>query len=307
VSGRLVAAGLAATIVTGAFAGALAARSGEPEAGWELAASMSQRRSYIAAAELAGAVYAAGGMVGETGRPLSTLARYDVAADRWSALEPLPAPTRAAAAAALGGELYVLGGTTRSGNTTAVWSYRPETGAWRARAPMPAPRFNHAAAALGDRIYVLGGYLGGRERDEVYVYDGNADRWSLAGRLPEANHAFGLVVFRGELWMLGGRRGERVLRDVWILDPRTASWRRGPALAKPMELLGAAATQDEIHAIWEETYQVFDAGTGEWSLGPRPLVTRHALKAFVADDVLVTVGGCTTALRDTHVVERRRL
>lgn len=306
-SGRLVATALAATIAASAFVGALAARAGEPEAGWELAASMSQRRSYIAAAELDGAVYAAGGMVGETGRPLPTLARLDVAANRWSALRPLPEPIRAAAAVSMGGELYVLGGTTARGNTAAVWSYRPETGAWRARAPLPAPRFNHEAVALADRIYVLGGYLGGRERDEIYVYDSSADRWSPGGRLPEANHAFGLVVFRGELWMLGGRRGERVLRDVWILDPRARAWRRGPALAKPMELLGAAATEDEIHAIWEETYQVFDADTGRWSLGPRPLVTRHALEAFVVDDVLVTVGGCTTALRDTHVVERRAL
>jgi hypothetical protein len=33
-------------------------------------------------------------------------------------------------------------------------------------------------------------------------------------------------------------------------------------------------------------------------------VTRHALEAFVVDGVLLTVGGCTTALQDSHVVER---
>jgi hypothetical protein len=74
-----------------------------------------------------------------------------------------------------------------------------------------------------------------------------------------------------------------------------------------MELLGTAATPDEIHAIWEETYQVLDADEERWRLGSRPLVTRHALEAFAVGDVLVTVGGCTTALRDTHVVERLRL
>lgn len=36
-------------------------------------------------------------------------------------------------------------------------------------------------------------------------------------------------------------------------------------------------------------------------------MTRHALAAFAVDGVLWTVGGCTTALRDSPVVERRRL
>ena len=33
-------------------------------------------------------------------------------------------------------------------------------------------------------------------------------------------------------------------------------------------------------------------------------MTRHALKAFVAGGALYTVGGCTTALRDSPIVER---
>jgi N-acetylneuraminic acid mutarotase len=246
-------------------------------------------------------------MVGETGRPLATFSRYDVELDRWNTLPSLPVPTRAAAAAAVDGELYVIGGTAATGNTAAVWSYRPSAGTWRARAPLPTPRFNHEAVALDGRIYVVGGYLAGWERDELFRYEPARDRWSLVGRLPRPTHAFGLVAYGGELWMIGGRRGEQVLRDVWIYDPRSGTWRRGPALRKPMELLGAAVAGDEIHAVWEETYQVYDAARRAWTLGSRPLVTRHALEAFVVGGVLVTVGGCTTALRDSHVVERLRI
>ncbi|MBA3347691.1 MAG: hypothetical protein H0T13_03935 [Actinobacteria bacterium] len=71
-----------------------------------------------------------------------------------------------------------------------------------------------------------------------------------------------------------------------------------------MELLGAAVAGDEIHAVWESTYQIYDATTGEWRDGPEPGVTRHALSAFVAGGTLYTVGGCTTALRDSPIVER---
>lgn len=302
---RALAIGLSVALAAGALGAAVVADAGGgDESAWELAASMTQRRSYIAAAELGGSVYAAGGMVGETGRPLTTFSRYDVERDSWSSLAPLPVATRAAAAAAVGDELYVIGGTTASGNTRAVWSYRPDSGAWRVRAPLPAPRFNHEAVALDGRIYVLGGYLQGRERDELFVYAPARDRWSEAGRLPRPTHAFGLVAFGGELWLIGGRRGGEVLREVWIFDPASERWRAGPALREPMELLGAAVAGDEIHAVWEETYQVFDAKSGKWRLGPRPLVTRHALEAFAVGGALVTVGGCTTALRDTHVVER---
>ena len=122
--------------------------------------------------------------------------------------------------------------------------------------------------------------------------------------LPRANHAFGAVAYEDELWVIGGRRGEDVLREVWILDPATLQWRAGPALPEPMELLGATVAGDEIHAVWESMYQVYDDSSGRWRKGPSPPVTRHALEAFAVGGVLYTVGGCTTALRDSPIVER---
>jgi N-acetylneuraminic acid mutarotase len=299
----------AAVVVVGSAVALTMALAGveDAEAGWERAASMSQRRSYVAAAELGGHLYAAGGMVGETGRPLATFARYDPDVDRWDVLRRLPEATRAAAAAAVGGQVYVVGGTTAEGNTVATWAYDPESRSWRARAPLPAARFNHGAVDLGGKLYVLGGFADGLERREVFAYTPAADRWTLVTRLPRANHAFGVVAYEDELWVIGGRRGEEILREVWILDPATLEWREGPELPKPMELLGATVTGEDIHAVWESTYQVYDGRSGRWRDGPTPLVTRHALEAFAVDGVLYTVGGCTTALRDSPVVERLRI
>jgi hypothetical protein len=64
---------------------------------------------------------------------------------------------------------------------------------------------------------------------------------------------------------------------------------------------------DEIHAVWESTYQIYDGETRAWRAGPTPGVTRHALSAFVADGALYAVAGCTTALRDSPIVERLEL
>jgi N-acetylneuraminic acid mutarotase len=283
--------------------------SGEAQAQqppWTFARSMSQRRSYIAAADLGGKIYAVGGMVGETGRFLAVAQRFDPRSNSWSGLPPLPEPTRAAAGAALDGKMYVIGGQSEHGDGREVWAFDPGSGSWEARAPLPEPRFNLSAVTFGGRIYAMGGFSGSEEHADVFVYDPATDSWSRGTPLPAPNHTFGAVVFQGKIWAIGGRRGAEIMRSVWIYDPETKEWRSGPTMPKPMELVGATATKNQIHAIWESVYQIYEASTGRWTDGPRPLVTRHGLKVFAIGNRLYTVGGCTTDLHDSQVVETRK-
>lgn len=270
---------------------------------------MANRRSYVAAAELGGKIYVAGGMFGGAGTRLDRVQRFDPTRETWATLPRLPVPVRAAAGATLGDQFLVAGGTTPTGGGRQVFSYDPGAGRWGRYAPLPRPLYNHAAVSVDDRVYVLGGYdtHGGELRDVYVTSRGAAPRWASGLPLPRKVHAFGAVNFRGEIWVIGGRRGEEQLREVWIFDPEQARWRRGPAMPKPMELLGATVVGDEIHAVWERTYQIYDAATGRWRDGPAPLVPRHALSLFHVDESLYAVGGCTTKLRDTAVVETRRL
>lgn len=307
---RLMAGGiaLAGAAVFVLYAGSPEARRERAEvAPWRRAPAMSQRRSYVAAAEWVGKIYVAGGMVGETGRRLAVFQRFDPEKGAWTTLPRLPEPVRAGAGAAVGGRIFVIGGSTPAGDGRQVFAYDVARGRWERRAPLPEPRYNHAAVALGRTVYVLGGVGADEERSEVFAYDPRRDAWSKVSELPEPMHAFGAVAFRGRIWTIGGRRDGRVLRSVWIYDPATGRWQRGPALPKPMELLGATVSGDEIHAVWESKYQILEGRSRTWRQGPVPLVTRHALSAFAVGGVLYTVGGCTTDLRDTQVVERRNL
>ena len=265
---------------------------------------MSQRRSYVAAGELDGRVYVAGGMVGNTGRRLDTFEAFDPSADSWSRLPRLPEAVRAAAGVVLGDRFFVIGGTTASGGGRQVFVF--ERGSWRTGPSLPRVLYNHSAVALNGRIYVLGGYdTTGEELRDMFVVDGG--RWRASTPLPRPVHAFGAVAFRGEIWIIGGRRGAQQLTEVWIFDPRSEQWRAGPELPKPLELLGATVVGDEIHAVWEHTYEIYNAGDGRWRQGPAPLVARHALSLFNVDGTLYAVGGCTTKLRDSAVLETRRL
>ena len=164
---------LAATI------GGVGPGADEADAGqWAFAESMSQRRSYVAAATIGGQIYAAGGMVGETGRPLDLLARYDPETDSWTTLTRMPEAVRAGAAASVDGVLYVIGGSTADGNSAAVYVYDPAIDTWTEKATLPSGRFNHSAVALGGKIYVLGGFAEGKELRDVLVYDPATDTWS---------------------------------------------------------------------------------------------------------------------------------
>ena len=269
---------------------------------WHSAASMPDRRSYFAAAQIAGDVYVAGGMVGASGRYVLKLQRFDPSENRWTREPDLPGEARAAAGAAFGRRLFVLGGQTRAGTSPRVYAYDVRTKRWSVQAPLPRPRYNAGAAVLGGKLYVVGGVRDLDPVRSVFVYDGR--RWRTAAPLPQALHTLAVVAFRGELWTVGGfDRAGNPVRSVWIYSPRTQRWRAGPRLAKPIAMAGAVATGGRIYAVSELVNERFVPGRG-WRLG-RPLgVPRHALGLFAAVGRLWAIGGCVVPeLADSRVVE----
>lgn len=304
--------GLAVAVAAAAAVG-LAVRDtttdGAPEgaeaAGWTRAASMSQRRSYVAGAAAAGRFYAAGGMVGQTGRPLATFASFDPAADRWTVLPQMPVPTRAAAGAALDDRLIVVaGGWTTSGATRSVWGYDIARRRWSALAPLPAARVNLQLVTAGGSVYAIGGYDARGERRTVWRLAPSGERWLPAPPLPVPVHAFAAAAFAGRVWVVGGRRDDTVLRETWTLAPGARTWEPGPPLAHALELAGAAVGHDGLHVVTESSHQVLDHEAGSWRRAAPLRVPRHALLLFATGNALYAVGGCTTALQDSAVVER---
>ena len=278
-----------------------------PPPAWHSAASMPERRSYFAAAQLGGDIYVAGGMVGASGTYVLRNERFDPRRNRWTREPDLPREARAAAGAAFEGKLFVIGGQTEQGVTRRVYAFDPRTRRWSTRAPLPAPRYNAAAAALAGRLYVAGGV-----RTSIRFA-----RWSPSTRGRIAGAA--LRRFRtpctprrssrsGAARSIGGfdRAGDAV-RSVWIYSPRTKRWRSGPRLEEPAAMLGATAAGGRIYAASEREFETYVPGRG-WRRGPQLAVPRHALGLFAAAGRLWAVGGCVVPeLADSRVVEFRPL
>jgi N-acetylneuraminic acid mutarotase len=88
---------------------------------------------------------------------------YEPAADSWTTIAA-PQGRSDAAAATLGGKVYVLGGGEYqldccSGTipVAVVDRLDPHTGVWDRVPPMPTPWSGHGAAVVGQSIYVIGG------------------------------------------------------------------------------------------------------------------------------------------------------
>jgi N-acetylneuraminic acid mutarotase len=278
---------------------------GAAAAEWSPAPQLTHRRSYPASAAIDGKIYVAAGMVGETGRPLDFLERFDPKRNGWTSLTPLPISFSAAAGAELHGRFWVIGGdNSPEADGRQVYSYDAGADRWRREPPLPATRMNHAAVAFRGKLYTIGGLDPVHPTRTVFVYDPAKRRWSQAPPMPVALHAHAASVYRDEIWVFGGRdRSVARQRGVWIYKPERREWRRGPSLPVPMDTLSTAVNGDRIDALVDDHYFIFD---GErWREGPRLEVPRHALAAYTIDDVLYTVGGCLyPQLRDSTVVEK---
>jgi hypothetical protein len=267
---------------------------------------MPERRSYFAAAQIGGSVYVSGGMVGASGTYVLRLQSFDAVHRRWLRLRDQPRPARAAAGAALGKSLYVVGGQTPGGVTRRVFAYDTVHKRWSAKPALPAPRYNAAAASLRGKLYVVGGVRSIEPLRTAFVFAGG--RWRRIASIPQALHTQALVAWRGELWSIGGfdAAGDAV-RSTWIYSPGTNRWRRGPRLAAPLAMVGATATRTGIYAVSETTFEEYVPGRG-WRRGPSLAVPRHALGLFALDGRLWAIGGCVVpVLADSRVVESLRL
>lgn len=185
-----------------------------------------------AVAGIEGAVFTFGGLgPSKSWDAITTRSfRWNLAADTWTEIAPLPGPPRLAATAqSLRGRVYVFGGYTvapdgAEATTDRVDIFDPATGRWMPGAPIPFPVDDAVSGVWRDSLIVL--VSGWRDRGNeaaVQFYDPATDRWQrgtdFAG-VPVFGHTGGvvgdaLVVVDG-VRTAEGRPRYRLERAVWL-------------------------------------------------------------------------------------------
>jgi non-specific serine/threonine protein kinase len=227
------------------------------------------------------------------------------ASPRWKAAAPIPQPRSEVAAAAVGDEIFVVGGFLDSRGTSSprVDAYSPGRNRWRRLPNLPAA-VNHAmAAAARGRFYVLGGYGASGPLRTAFALSGG--RWTRLPDMPESRAAAGAAVVGRTLYVMGGvtdagRLNNRELARTGLafdLDAQRWSTIEGPT---PREHLGVTAARGTVYVVAGRTagfdtnlklVEAYSASRGTWSKLPDVPNPRGGTAASTVSNSIVSVGG----------------
>ncbi len=242
----------------------------------------------------------------------------------WRARASLPVKRAEVGVAALGGHMYVVGGTVQRGDEVPVWastavhSYDPRRDQWSSRAPLPKPLTHVAVAALGGRLYAFGGFTGAvhmNPQPDAYVYDPGEDRWDRLPDMPVALGSIGVAAVGGRLHLLGGRDSHRIVtpegspvslgfgtvRTHHVFAPRRNTYVAAqPLPADSRDHVGVAVLGDRVHVVGGRVedvgdnltrHDVYDIHRRQWTQAAPLPVARSAGAAVVVNGGIVYAGG----------------
>nr|CAB3460348.1 unnamed protein product [Digitaria exilis] len=143
------------------------------------AALEKKQRFALAATELNGIIYAAGGYDGSTYS--GSAERYDQREGVWVRLPSMNTRRGCHNLTVLGESLYAIGGYNGDKMVSSVEIYDPRLNAWRMGDPMSSPRGYAAAVNLDGSVYLIGGLQSNvLILDTVEVYNPSSG-WSVLG------------------------------------------------------------------------------------------------------------------------------
>lgn len=178
---------------------------------------------------------------GDGSRILGSLERFAPGAGTWELLPLTAEPRVSAAAAAVAGRLFVIGGWHgRHGQqqpSRTMERFDPAAGVWEDMPPMSVPRGGAASAAAQGRLYVCGGFDGGMQPlDSAECFAVAAGVWEALPPMLGATSSAVAAALGGALYVCGGYDSQ--------LRPRVGCERL------PLSGLGAASAASTAATGW---------------------------------------------------------
>ena len=220
----------------------------------------------------------------------------------WRIVAPLPEARQEVGVAALGGEIFVVGGLDGARATVSdVTTYDPVADSWRTVADMPVALHHPTVATLGSSLFLVGGLSGLSFQATAAVrrYDPVVDGWTSVTPMPTARGAHAAAECDGRIYAAGGFPAIRE-QDFAVYDPTTDSWTSLPDMPTPRNHLGAACVDGVFYAIGGRSGGLFDVtdavesynpATGVWSTqAPLPTARAGIAVAVVAGRIHVLGG-----------------
>lgn len=226
----------------------------------------------------------------------------------WSKMTPLPVAHSEVAAAAVGGKIYVEGGTLSADRMAAGFNeeYDPASGRWRDRAPLPRDLTHLGVTGMDGKLYVIGGFSD-PTRDHVgavdtaYAYDPTTDRWRMLAHMKHPRGSVGVAALGGKIYAVGGRGLDlATVATTEVYDPRANRWSELAPLPRARDHLAAVAVDGKLHVIGGRfgssrdntgMHDVYDPATNTWEPAPAMPTPRSSVAAALYHGLIVVDGG----------------
>jgi len=301
---------------------------------WVRGPDLPSARQDAAVAVMDGRIYLAGGfgphdeqlaslLVFEPTFP-SPVANPDVAGPivshpgEWRAAATMPEPVDHAAAAGMGGYLYVAGGRIEDLVTNKFWRYDPIADTWTELPSMPFPRYAPMMQAVNGKLYLFGGQSShGNDDTSMMIFDVAKNTWRTEEyALGNERYMAGSVVLNGLIYLVGGRDREQVsLRTCDVYDPSRDRWRSCTNMHLGRADFGLAVVNSRLMAIGGENYagsapepsaitfegdinrtitqttEISSTDAGGWISGPWLPFPRHGMAVAALGNQIWVIGG----------------
>ncbi|MCA8964341.1 MAG: hypothetical protein KDC48_05630 [Planctomycetes bacterium] len=202
----------------------------------------------------------------------------------WSDLPADLVVRQDAAAAALDGQVYLVGGSRQDlsvfpgPSTTLVTRLDPATETWTTTTPMTVSRRAHTCAVAGGNLYAIGGEIAptgiGFETDSVERFDPLTEVWTPVSAAPTARVHAAAATVGGRIYVVGGGLGaQQALDTLESYDPVSDTWTTEAPMPHARHRPRAAAFGGKLVVIGGSNtmyshvarVDVFDPATGTWS------------------------------------------
>lgn len=218
---------------------------------------------------------------------------------RWAASRPMPVALAGRATAAVGLDIYILGGEAAEGVTNRVDVFNTADRTWRRATSKPTAVHSATAAELFGELYVPGGILSdGRPTDIVEAYSPSQNAWRRVAPLPQPLAGALAVADGGFLYVLGGRNESGVQPTAYVYDPAADSWRPIAPLLEPRTDATGGALTGSLYvvggsdgAVRQDSCFTYTPPADSWEECPAMLQARAEAGATVLLNKLYVIGG----------------
>jgi len=230
--------------------------------------------------------------------------------DMWDLKANMPTARKNAAAAVVGGRIYVIGGEYDIGDRwlTVVEEYNPVSDTWMTKASLPAGRRFHTAAAVGGKIYVFGGQNSSFGTvSTTYEYDPVADSWTTKASMPTGRRYAGAAVVDGKIYVIGGQDSMgQAVRTNEEYGPAKNTWATRADMPTARQQLGVAALGGKIYAIGGYNGRLeneeYDPAMDSWSVKSNMPTGRECLGVVSVINRIYAIGGMSSYRMGTNEV-----